>query len=79
MFDEGFKSLYSLLLIGKPVIKDMVYNDDSIHIFTQDGFIHLNFVEKKFEVYGTKFYNGRLIIPAAQDYKISVIGNWFNG
>ena len=80
MLDEGFKCLYSLLLTGKPLVIDTVWDEHFIHVFTGDGFIHLDFVAKKLEVYGTKFYSGSLIIPSApSSYSISIIGNYFHG
>ena len=79
MLDEGFRCLYSLLLTGKPTIIDTVWTERFIHVFTGDGFIHLNFVTKKLEVYGTKFYSGDIILPAVGDYSVSIIGNYFHG
>jgi len=77
MLDEGFKCLYSLLLTGKPMVTDMIWDEQFIHVFTQDGFIHLDFVARRLEVYGTRFYAGQLILPAAGDYSISIKENFF--
>jgi hypothetical protein len=79
MLDEGFRCLYSLLLTGKPIIIDTVWGEQFVHVFTDEGFIHLNFAVKKLAVYGTKFSGNLIILPAAGDYSISIIENYFHG
>lgn len=76
--DEGFRCLYALFLQAKFPITNLELGEDKFYIYTDRGFIYLNYLTKRMEIVGTTIrHKDALRIPALGPYRFEIRNNYF--